>query len=178
MPRRVDLGHRWSKKDAIVGYASRHNLDIIEWFEEKETAAKRARRRLGLDAIRQHCIQELEARLELPARTDDDWSIDLPGDCQCDLCTTLGTFLRDPTKQQLDWPIAQKKRLHVHHRLDSHELPVEHTTRRTGSPYTLMLSKMTALFEREARDRRSWQTDLDWLTKTRKRFPRDSTGSS
>ncbi len=75
-------------------------------------------------------------------------------------------------------PSAITKSLHVHHRLDSHELPVEHTTRRTGSPYTLMLSKMTALFEREARDRRSWQTDLDWLTKTRKRFPRDSTGSS
>ena len=28
---------------AIEGYAKRHNLTIIEWFEEKETAAKRGR---------------------------------------------------------------------------------------------------------------------------------------
>lgn len=29
--------------DAITAFASQHNLEIIEWFEEKETAAKRGR---------------------------------------------------------------------------------------------------------------------------------------
>jgi DNA invertase Pin-like site-specific DNA recombinase len=31
------------QKDAIIRYAEKHNLDIIEWFEEQETAAKQGR---------------------------------------------------------------------------------------------------------------------------------------
>jgi DNA invertase Pin-like site-specific DNA recombinase len=31
------------QKEAIIRYAERHNLNIIEWFEEKETAAKQGR---------------------------------------------------------------------------------------------------------------------------------------
>jgi len=32
-----------AQKDAITGFASQHNLSIVKWFEEKETAAKRGR---------------------------------------------------------------------------------------------------------------------------------------
>ena len=32
-----------AQRDAIVAFASRHNIEIIKWFEEKETAAKRGR---------------------------------------------------------------------------------------------------------------------------------------
>lgn len=32
-----------AQKDAIIAFASQHNLSIIKWFEEKETAAKRGR---------------------------------------------------------------------------------------------------------------------------------------
>ena len=31
------------QKDSIKRYAEQHGLDVIEWFEEKETAAKRGR---------------------------------------------------------------------------------------------------------------------------------------
>ena len=120
----------------------------------------------SLETIRRHCISKLTARLEQPAREAGDWSIDLPMDCPCDLCATLGAFLSDPQQQQLDWPIAKAKRMHVHRRIDAHELPVRHTTHRSGSPYTLILRKSQALFEREAKTLRSWQTDLDWLTGT------------
>ena len=37
---------------------------------------------------------------------------------------------------------------------------MRHETRRSGRPYTLILSKTEELFEREARERRSWQSDL------------------
>jgi hypothetical protein len=117
----------------------------------------------GLAALRKHCLQQLEARLARPARHQDDWSINLPGDCQCDLCATLRAFLSDPAKQRLEWPLAKRRRQHVHGVLDSHELPVTHKTQRVGSPYTLVLSKTTALFEREAKERRAWQSDLDGL---------------
>ena len=38
--------------------------------------------------------------------------------------------------------------LHVHRRIEGAELPVTHQTRRTGSPYTLVLTKTPELFER------------------------------
>jgi hypothetical protein len=45
-------------------------------------------------------------------------------------------------------------------------LPVTHTTRRTGSPFTLVLAKTAAVFERDAAERHSWQQELQWLKKT------------
>ncbi len=43
------------------------------------------------------------------------------------------------------------------------ELPVTHTTTRTGRPYTLVLTKTTALFENEEKARRRDRADLAWL---------------
>jgi hypothetical protein len=119
-----------------------------------------------LVAIRRYCVQQLEERLAVPAREKDDWSIDLPTDCPCDLCEILGEFLADRTQQQLEWPIAKQKRMHIHQQLDWYELPVRHTTQRSGSPYTLVLIKTTDLLKSETKARRSWQADLDWLTKS------------
>jgi hypothetical protein len=130
-----------------------------------ETVPPAMRGAVGLDAIHRHCVRLLEARLEKPARNEDDWSIALPRGCHCELCATLGTFLADPGKRLFEWPIAEVKRRHVHGRLDTHELPVRHETRRSGSPYVLVLSKTTALFEREAAERRAWQADLAWLAR-------------
>ncbi len=122
----------------------------------------------ALNTLRRHCIRQLEARLKQPTRKKDDWSLDLPGTCDCDLCITLRDFLADPKKKQLEWPIAKRRRLHVHREIDRYELPVLHKTRRTGSPFTLVLHKKTTLFEHEAKARRNWRRDLEWLTKPRK----------
>ena len=114
-------------------------------------------------SIARVCIRRLEARLETPARDPEDWSMDLPGSCACDLCDTLRDFLADPAARQLDWPLAKKGRQHIHMTLDRHELPVLHRTRRQGRPYTLVLWKTEALFERENEARQAWQRDLEWL---------------
>jgi hypothetical protein len=45
------------------------------------------------------------------------------------------------------------------------ELPVTHQTRRSGRPYTLVLTKTEALFERERQARRRDEDDLAWLDK-------------
>lgn len=118
----------------------------------------------GLEKIREHCVRVLQAQLAEPPRADGDWSIALPEGCDCDLCATLGAFLADAGVQRLEWPIAKEQRKHVHGKLDAHELPVTHETRRSGSPYTLVLTKTEALFEREAAARRTWQANLAWLT--------------
>ena len=42
-------------------------------------------------------------------------------------------------------------------------MPVTHTTLREGRPYTLVLTKQAALFEREAAERSRRKTLLTWL---------------
>ncbi len=117
----------------------------------------------ALQNLARHCARLLSVRLERPAREVDDWSIALPGGCTCPLCGRLGAFLADPEQQRLEWPLAKEARRHVHGRLDAHELPVRHKTRRAGRPYVLVLEKTESLFEREAAERRRWRADLEWL---------------
>jgi hypothetical protein len=112
----------------------------------------------------------LEASANTPLRASDDWSITPPGGCACALCKELAQFLADPRQQRLDWPLAKEKRSHVHQKIDASELPVTHTTIRSGSPYTLVLQKTLALFEREAKERAAEAEALAWLARTANAF--------
>lgn len=118
----------------------------------------------GLDVLASDCAARLRARLARPEREAGDWSVELPaGGCTCDLCGTLRTFLADRNGRTFEWPLAQKGRQHVHSRIDGAELPVTHVTRRQGRPYTLVLAKTGALFDREQDARARDETDLAWL---------------
>jgi hypothetical protein len=124
------------------------------------------RKAAGFHELARDCTDRLRARLSRPARTDDDWSLEPPAGCTCDLCGHLGSFLRDPHRTSLDWPLAQTRRQHIHDRIQRAELPVTHQTRRKGSPYVLVLTKTATLFTREREARTQDQADLDWLTST------------
>jgi hypothetical protein len=117
----------------------------------------------GLLAVVNHRATALQARLARPPRASDDWSINLAGGCECELCDELRGFLADPTTRRFEWPLAKDRRAHVHSRIDSAELPVHHQTRRAGRPYTLVLAKTDALFEREQQKRRRDELELAWL---------------
>ena len=117
----------------------------------------------GLDAIAEHCAVRLRARLACPPR-GDDWSLDLPGGCSCELCDALRGFLIHPVRRTFEWPLAKEGRRHVHGRIDGAELPVHHQTRRTGRPYTLVLTKTEEIFDRERQARRRDEADLAWLS--------------
>lgn len=118
-----------------------------------------------LAELRDHAVEALRARLDRPARAENDWSLVLPPGCDCELCTELGSFLADADRVRFEWPINKERRQHVHRRIDDHEIPVRHQTRRSGSPYTLVLEKREELFEREANRHRSWRADLERLTR-------------
>jgi len=154
-------------RDAAVGFLREGGEDLLpcltQLLRTAEGLPPTTRRAAGLDTLAQHCTGRLEARLARPPRADDDWTIDLPGGCSCELCGVLGEFLTDPARRVLDWPLAKERRRHVHGRLDSAELPVRHLTRRTGRPYTLVLTKTEAIFERERQARRRDEADLAWL---------------
>jgi hypothetical protein len=72
-------------------------------------------------------------------------------------------FLEDKSLRAFEWPLAKQRRQHVHSRIDATELPVTHVTRRQGRPYTLVLNKTEALFDRERKARIRDETDLEWL---------------
>jgi len=139
-----------------------------------ETAAKTYERqklsKLGLGSVRDHAQEVLAEAGRKPARASDDWSIAPPGGCGCALCKELARFLSDRTRTRFDWPLAQDKRAHVHQKIDGSELPVTHTTLRSGRPYTLVLQKTPALFEREKKEREAWETGLAWLARTKDSF--------
>ena len=125
---------------------------------------------LGLADLHGRCLKELQSRLDEPPRDEDDWSIPRPVRCGCELCQELSPFLADPKRTLFEWPIAKQKRRHIHGIIEGHAFPVTHQTRRTGSPYTLVLQKTRALFETEAAERGTWQRELSWLKKNRQRF--------
>ncbi|MFV2088484.1 2OG-Fe(II) oxygenase [Micromonospora sp. LOL_021] len=118
----------------------------------------------GIDTLAAHVARRLERQLARPARAADDWSVELPKGCDCELCATLVAFLGDPARRTFEWPLAEQRRRHVHSRVDQADLPVDHQTRRSGRPYTLVLRKTDALFDRERESRRRAQEDLAWLT--------------
>jgi hypothetical protein len=121
---------------------------------------------LGLLPLHEHGARMLAARLADPARAADDWSIGTALRCSCKLCTTLSRFLRAPSESRFEWPLAKEGRRHVHGVIDSRDLPVLHNTRRTGRPFTLVLEKTAAVFERDAAERRLWAGELEWLEQT------------
>ncbi len=102
----------------------------------------------------------LKARADTPAREPDDWSITAPAGCACDLCEKLADFLTDRESRGLEWPLKKDGRQHIHHMIESAELPITHTTRRQGRPFVLVLTKTSEVFEREDRTRVEAVRDL------------------
>ena len=119
--------------------------------------------RPGFEVLARTTGHWLERRLAQPVRASDDWSIEAPSGCGCVLCVPLSEFLTDPARQRWEWPLKEESRRHIHGRIDLHELPVRHQTRRTGRPYTLVLSKLPTLFEREEQARHLDEADLRWI---------------
>jgi hypothetical protein len=132
----------------------------------KELFAPTTRKNWGLRPVHAHCLQVVAGRLDEPIRASTDWSIWTLIRCSCRLCETLTQFLQASDKIRYEWKLAKDHRLHVHRLIDAYDLPITHTTRRTGSPFTLVLAKTAALFERDAAERQGWQQELQWLKKT------------
>jgi hypothetical protein len=127
-------------------------------------------RALGLEALYGHVVDALAAALAAPERSPDDWTIEPPTGCDCALCRELASFLRDRERTRRAWPLAEQQRRHVHEVIGNNRLPVSHTTIREGRPYTLVLTKQAALFEREAAERTRRRALLTWLEGQRGAF--------
>ncbi len=153
---------------SIVGHA----LGADSWLSPVELAVvsiaiceqidPSERRLWGLKKLVDHARRQLEAELAKPIRGADDWAMTLPRGCKCADCRTLYEFLESHDVQRI-WPLAKARRKHIHYEIDGGGLPVSHTTRRTGSPHKLVVTKTRALRAVEAEVRAEYQRALDML---------------
>jgi hypothetical protein len=121
--------------------------------------------RLAILPLHELCTESLRAWLSVPPRKPGDWSIPTELGCRCERCRTLHAFLIAPERRVFEWRLAKEHRAHIHQIIERHELPVAHQTRRTGRPYTLVLTKIEKLFERDAARRKRWLEDLEWFSR-------------
>lgn len=160
--------------EMIEYLTSSGNYDVAELAHLLRTARERypprVRRSLGLKPVHATCVIGLTANVAAPPRARDDWSIQASLRCRCALCATLARFLRSPEEIRFEWPLAKDHRAHIHQTVDANDLPVTHATRRTGRPFTLVLAKTGAVFDRDAAARKQWQRELKWMTKTGNAF--------
>jgi hypothetical protein len=136
----------------------------------KQDHARTTRKTWDFRSVHAHCLRVINARVNLPTRANNDWSIQTAIRCSCHLCATLTQYLHAPDKVRLEWPLAKDQRAHIHRAIDGHDLPVTHVTRRTGRPFTLVLEKTAILFKRDAAERQRLHEDLSWLEKTAAEF--------
>jgi hypothetical protein len=125
-----------------------------------------------LEELARDCERRLTAITRRPGRADDDWSVPWSGGCGCELCGTLGGFLADRGERTLEWPLSEARRRHVKDQIRAAELPVRHEVWKFGSPYTLVLTKTSELFRREAKARKDAAADLEWLVAQRRPQPK------
>ncbi len=76
----------------------------------------------------------------------------------------LSRFLNDPNTQTLRFPLAERRRQHLHHVIDGKKLDTTHVTERKGRPYTLVCTKNQASYQRALQ---AHHVDLDHLAKLR-----------
>jgi hypothetical protein len=95
---------------------------------------------------------QLKVQLEREVRAkreENDWSINEKIPCKCADCKALQAFLLKKDERTRTWPLAKDRRSHIHRTIDGMDIPVTHITHRTGSPQKLVLTKTTALFQKD-----------------------------
>ncbi len=152
----------------IVEFLSDRKTDLpvtnlVELLQAAHKESRHSLRDSGLLPLLGFCRTNLETLLNEPTRAKEDWSITPSLGCSCKLCVRLGRFLRSTGEKRLEWPLAKPDRQHLHQQIDGKDLPVLHATRRTGSPFTLILEKTEAVFTREVTARSIWKKKLAWL---------------
>jgi hypothetical protein len=111
-------------------------------------------------------VQVLESRTVEPPREPTDWRRESRNlDCACGDCMRLSAFLSDPTRPEARFPLAKKRRQHLHQVIALHGLDCTHETLRVGSPQVLVCKKTTA---RYAEACKVYDQDLKNLAAVRK----------
>ncbi|KAF2664409.1 hypothetical protein BT63DRAFT_444128 [Microthyrium microscopicum] len=71
-----------------------------------------------------------------------------PVSCRCSSCGWLNSLITDPTRKSDRLRIATRGRGHIHSQVESAADTYTHVTERTGSPYTIVVTKTRVGYER------------------------------
>jgi hypothetical protein len=93
------------------------------------------------------CRHELEKRTAQAPQKPTDYRRADKLSCTCRDCGTLSAFLANPDQKQGRFPLAKKRRQHLHQIIDGNRCDLTHVTERRGSPFTLVCTKTTASYE-------------------------------
>ncbi len=90
-----------------------------------------------------------------------DWARPAKVSCTCHYCAKLNAFLADPANEVGRIPANERMRQHMIGMISRHQCDVKHTLERTGSPYSLVLTKTNGSFDRAVK---RFETDLRLLS--------------
>lgn len=143
----------WSRDDTV--------LPAVLAVHETGSPALRE----GLEPLRRACIEHLEARVALPLAPPPDAARATDGlSCRCADCAQLRAFLQDPRTTQWTLKANEAARRHVQHNIYAAKLDLDGRTIESGRPYSLVLTKNQASYERRVKQRTA---DLDALERLR-----------
>ena len=103
----------------------------------------------SLQQLLSYCISSLEQSSSRIIPSPENWSEEVSFSCSCSDCQDLMRFLRHPTETQHRFKRSKNRRYHLHRQLDSKGCSVTHITERTGSPYTLVVTKTRAAYDKD-----------------------------
>lgn len=113
--------------------------------------------------LRDAALAHLRARVAEPLVPPSDWRRDSRLPCRCPRCAALARFLDDPRQKTWLLKAAESERRHVEETVKRAGSDVDAATDRRGRPYTLVLTKNRASYERRAKQREQDSQDLALL---------------
>ncbi|MEM6698516.1 MAG: 2OG-Fe(II) oxygenase [Bacteroidota bacterium] len=123
------------------------------------------------NALRQVCIEDLQKRTEIKPSPPPTWTRPVPEKNNShgyysydDVWKMLKAFLQSPTEQTYRYTANQDYRDRVTAAIKSVEIDLSYVTSKVGRPYTLILKKTQAAYEK---DLNRWKEDMELLGKLR-----------
>lgn len=152
--------------DHLIANKQDHPLfDLIEinrFTMQQSKSGKKAEKqsRLLFDFVKNKVTKALNNSL----RQKGDWSITESLPCDCTDCEILATFLQSRNTKHTVWPLAKRRRMHIHQTINAMAIHVTHITEPSGSPHKLHLTKTEQLFVQAHEHRIQLQEAMDELT--------------
>jgi hypothetical protein len=118
-----------------------------------------------VERLRAVCLGHLRTRIAQPLEAPRDWRRSSALACDCRDCAELGRFLADAERRVWSFKAAESKRVHVSATVARARCDLDLTTKKRGSPHTLVCTKNQASYDRRARQRvrRISKTYPSWI---------------
>ncbi len=109
---------------------------------------------VSAERLRVACLYYLRARINEPLAPPADFARPCQLACRCDYCAELGRFLADSVRREWAFRAAEPHRRHVEASVRQGGCDLDLTTRKTGSPHSLIATKNQASYERRVVQRK------------------------